>query len=167
MRNRYGFTIVELLIVIVVIAVLAGITVVAFNGVQQRAKFTQQAADTERLVKALRMYKAEGGSMKDGVAGAGGQWYGGCDAVYSGTTKSMRQALRDSGHLSTDFSSTCMIALCSTAASDVRVVLARFDPIPATTPAEQIAPVTCTNSTFTAYTDPAQQYKMNYAKILD
>ena len=33
-RNSKGFTIVELLIVIVVIAILAALTIVAFNGIQ-------------------------------------------------------------------------------------------------------------------------------------
>ena len=33
-----GFTIVELLIVIVVIGILAAITIVAYNGIQQRAR---------------------------------------------------------------------------------------------------------------------------------
>lgn len=40
-RNKQGgFTIVELLIVIVVIAILAAITIVAYNGIQNRAKTT-------------------------------------------------------------------------------------------------------------------------------
>ena len=38
MLNRKGFTIVELLIVIVVIAILAAITIVAYNGIQNQAK---------------------------------------------------------------------------------------------------------------------------------
>lgn len=38
MKKERGFTIVELLIVIVVIAILAAITIVAYNGIQQRAK---------------------------------------------------------------------------------------------------------------------------------
>ena len=40
-QKRTGFTIVELLIVIVVIGILAAITIVAFNGIQTRAKNTQ------------------------------------------------------------------------------------------------------------------------------
>ena len=36
-RNLRGFTIVELLIVIVIIAILAAITIVAYNGIQQLA----------------------------------------------------------------------------------------------------------------------------------
>ena len=48
MRRR-GFTIVELLIVIVVIAILAAITIVAYNGIQNRAK---QSAAQSRLTQA-------------------------------------------------------------------------------------------------------------------
>ena len=37
-RMKSGFTIVELLIVVVVIAILATITIVAYNGIQNQAK---------------------------------------------------------------------------------------------------------------------------------
>lgn len=47
-----GFTIVELLIVIVVIAILAAISIVAFNGVQDRAKATKIKADLNQISKA-------------------------------------------------------------------------------------------------------------------
>lgn len=49
-----GFTIVELLIVIVVIGILAAITVVAFNGVQQRAQEAKIKSDVSAIVKAVQ-----------------------------------------------------------------------------------------------------------------
>lgn len=48
-----GFTIVELLIVIVVIGILAAIVIVAFNGIQDRARTTQRNSDGALLVKAI------------------------------------------------------------------------------------------------------------------
>lgn len=51
-----GFTIVELLIVIVVIAILAAITIVAFNGIQDRARDSQRVSDIKAITKALEMY---------------------------------------------------------------------------------------------------------------
>lgn len=54
-----GFTIVELLIVIVVIGILAAIVVVAYNGVQNRAKSTQVVTGVNQYVKAFVSYTAE------------------------------------------------------------------------------------------------------------
>jgi len=48
-----GFTIVELLIVIVVIGILAAITIVAFNGVQQRASTAAIQSDLTQNAKAI------------------------------------------------------------------------------------------------------------------
>lgn len=56
-----GFTIVELLIVIVVIAILAAITIVAFNGVQTRARDTARTQSLRSLQKSLAAYKAING----------------------------------------------------------------------------------------------------------
>jgi len=49
--HRDGFTIVELLIVIVVIGILAAITIVSFNGVQQRANEATLKTDLSAAVK--------------------------------------------------------------------------------------------------------------------
>lgn len=54
-----GFTIVELLIVIVIIAILAAITIVAYNGIQQRARNANRESDVDAIQKGLALYKAE------------------------------------------------------------------------------------------------------------
>lgn len=61
-KHIYGFTIVELLIVIVVIGILAAITIVAFNGIQQRSKNTQTVNAITSYVKLLNLYKVDHGT---------------------------------------------------------------------------------------------------------
>ena len=69
-RKQIGFTIVELLIVIVVIAILAAITIVAYNGIQQRANDAQADAGLNQIKKALEIYRADNGSYPS-VCGGG------------------------------------------------------------------------------------------------
>ena len=57
-NNQKGFTIVELLIVIVVIAILAAITIVAFNGIQGRAKTSSAQSAAASLDKKIEAYNA-------------------------------------------------------------------------------------------------------------
>lgn len=54
-----GFTIVELLIVIVVIGILAAITIVAYNGVQNRTKDTSVKSDLAAFSKKLALFHAD------------------------------------------------------------------------------------------------------------
>lgn len=58
-----GFTLVELLIVIVVIAILSSITVVAYNGVQDRAKTAVIYANAKQLANAVAIYGQETGTL--------------------------------------------------------------------------------------------------------
>ena len=57
-HKKQGFTIVELLIVIVVIAILAVITIVAYNGIQARAHTSSAKTAASSLRKKLEAYAA-------------------------------------------------------------------------------------------------------------
>lgn len=61
-KNLSGFTIVELLIVIVVIGILSAITVVAYNGLQQRARNQQTVYAVNAYTKAILQYATVNGT---------------------------------------------------------------------------------------------------------
>ncbi len=56
-KSQKGFTIVELLIVVVVIAILAAISIAAYNGIQNRAKVSGLVSDLAQITKAVETYK--------------------------------------------------------------------------------------------------------------
>lgn len=61
LKNGRGFTIVELLIVIVVIAILAAISIVAYNGIQTRSRASAAQSAATSLDKKVEIYNAENG----------------------------------------------------------------------------------------------------------
>ena len=65
-KNLRGFTIVGLLIVIVIIGILAAITIVAFNGTQQRGRDAQRKSDVAAITKALELYYIDKGEYPAG-----------------------------------------------------------------------------------------------------
>lgn len=70
-QKKSGFTIVELLIVIVVIGILAAIVTVAYNGVSSRAKDSKRSSDLASIQKLLELYYADKGGYPT-CAGAPG-----------------------------------------------------------------------------------------------
>lgn len=80
-RNR-GFTIVELLIVIVVIGILASITIVAYSGVQQRARDAKRHSDVSTLVKSMTLWAVYTG--KQPIDSGAGYNNNGTGWVYAG-----------------------------------------------------------------------------------
>lgn len=74
MLKRYsvgqGFTIVELLIVIVVIAILAAISVVAYTNIQNRTHDSAIQSDLRNIATKLEVYKADYGAYPSPTSSA-------------------------------------------------------------------------------------------------
>jgi len=70
-RNKEsGFTIVELLVVIVIVAILATLTVSAYGGVSDRAQASKAMAVANAYVKILNMYYADHDQFPSTLGGA-------------------------------------------------------------------------------------------------
>ena len=59
--KNQGFTIVELLIVVVVIAILAAITIVSYNGITNRANASSAKSVSASMQKKVELYQADKG----------------------------------------------------------------------------------------------------------
>lgn len=78
---KSGFTIVELLIVVVVIAILAAITIVSYNGITTKANASASKAVAATWQKKIELYQADKGRYPinigemSGSADSGKSWY--------------------------------------------------------------------------------------------
>jgi len=70
-RDRHGFTIVELIVIIIVIAILASVTIVVYNGLQASAREKTLLSDVEAIESELSRYATK----NTGVYGSSLNWY--------------------------------------------------------------------------------------------
>lgn len=71
MKHLRGFTIVEIIIVIVVIGILATVGIVSYGGMQARARDTERKADIDSMATALETYYEQSGRYPDHTTMAG------------------------------------------------------------------------------------------------
>lgn len=68
-QNVSGFTLVELIVIIVIIGILAAITVVGYNGVQHRAADSSTQKALSDAQKSVQLYRVDKGSYPPNLAG--------------------------------------------------------------------------------------------------
>lgn len=85
--NRSGFTIVELLVVIITIGILATIVVIAYNGIQARARDDRRRSDITNIEKAMELYYSDNNSYPTPLSNTGSAinngWYSSGDSSWS------------------------------------------------------------------------------------
>src|SRR3990167_5591214 len=73
-KKQQGFTIVELLIVIVVIGILAALVITTFTGIQQKARNTERQTDIKALHGQVEAFFAQNGKYPTLVNMNDGTW---------------------------------------------------------------------------------------------
>lgn len=172
-KSTSGFTIVELLIVIVVIAILAAISIVSYTGIQQSARDSKRKSDLELIVKGFGLWGAENGGDFSGMsAGAQGQEVGWFSRPYD-SFPSVKSVLVSGGFLTegvqdpinittSPYHYAYMIAPCTEGDESIRIILAKLEIPPDQTVNEQLG-LNCTAGNFTSYTGT---YGMNYGRVV-
>ena len=93
-HKRLGFTIVELIITIVIIAILASITTIAYRETQKNARNEARKTDVAILMGALEEYRADKGGYPVMTTCTTGP--GGANECYAGEVWTL---LKDDGYL--------------------------------------------------------------------
>jgi prepilin-type N-terminal cleavage/methylation domain-containing protein len=103
--TKSGFTLVELLIVLVVIGILAGIVLVSFNNIQAKSRDTKRISDLQNIADAIASYRTRYGNDIStgsgcGDLGNGSGWFNLQNATYP---KAILTCLTEKAYLTNGF----------------------------------------------------------------
>ena len=113
LQAERGFTIVELLIVIVVIGILAAITIVSYNGITARANTNSAKANATAFLKKAEIYAADAGTNRYPITAAEVQGAGDGDKSYYIATSLTINYLGGTDLTSSNPTSTIRVLKCS------------------------------------------------------
>ena len=63
LKREDGFTLIEIVFVVIILAILAGVALLSFGGLDTQAKDSVVEADFRTLATAIKVYKAQTGSF--------------------------------------------------------------------------------------------------------
>jgi len=116
LKEERGFTIVELLIVIVIIGILAAIVIVAYNGIQNRARTQSANTAAVNVQKKIEAYNAATGAYPLSAANAAA-----LNTTLNGQTESNLGSLSVGTPSSSNGGSTVQVEYCSAGATGIRI----------------------------------------------
>lgn len=67
-RNQKGFTLIELVFVVIILAILAGVAIVNLGSTEDDAKAAKEKADLRILATAVKVYKVKTSDFPDSLA---------------------------------------------------------------------------------------------------
>ena len=105
MKKNNGFTIIEVLIVVIVIAILASVAIISYDATQKRARDTERKNDLATLRDSLQLYYSKYGNYLEtgsgcGTSNNGEGWVS--QATGGSYTNSIVNCLKTAGYLNTD-----------------------------------------------------------------
>jgi prepilin-type N-terminal cleavage/methylation domain-containing protein len=181
--TKSGFTLVELLVVLVAIGILASLVIVSFNNIQAKSRDAERISDLQNIADAISSYRAKYGNDIStgsgcGDLGNGSGWFNYTSATYP---KAILTCLTEKAYLTTAFidpfgctttteavSATCkrqgyayMKYTTGSGDTSVTCVYARLEASGSTSDLTSANPCTSASSSTVATT-----YGMNYAVLV-